>query len=303
MSLQLAKYQQMFDSVKDDTAVKEMVKMIFMEKQIEIAKAKKSKQYTCLWDLLPYDCQENVLSQKQDMEWGYLYREFGTYPMTTITRWLSANNVKVKLKADHSIPLLWSMINRKDLNHSIADYKLRKCKWNWHNQQGERMKEKLVADGVENIGYQHEVYADISLDSLKDYRREELAKNKVKRDAKRKAEEKKPQQPPLAVGTLIAYRECQAYDSSYRFLIIRGETKTKYRVEKVSNQTKQRENIGGIGHGGYRTTTRCPKVGQTYEKHPNISKKFTESAQFILQHYVKDMGDYYEVEESRVWEG
>lgn len=298
MSLQLAKYQQMFDAVKDDTAVKEMVKMIFMEKQIDIAKAKKSKQYTCLWDLLPYDCQENVLSHKQEMEWGYLYREFGTYPMTSITRWLSANHVKIKLKADNTIPLLWSMINRKDINHSIADYKLR-SKWKHQNREGERMKAKLI--DLDNIGFLSKVYKDITLDSLKDYRSEELAKNKAKRDAKRKAEEKKPQQATLAVGTLIAYRECKSYDSSYRFLIIRGETKTRYRVESVSNQTKTHEHLDGIGYGGYRDTTICPKVGQTYEKHPNISKKFTESAQFILQHYVKDMGDYYQVVEEKVW--
>jgi hypothetical protein len=299
MSLQLAKYQQMFDSVKDDIAVKEMVKMIFMEKQIDIAKAKKSTQYTCLWDLLPYDCQENVLSHKQDIEWGYLYGEYGKYPMTTIKRWLSANHVSVKLKAGHTIPLLWSMINRKSLNHAIADYALRN-EFEWEKRRGEKMKEKLIADGVENIGYEHEVYGDISLDSLKEYRSEELAKSKVKRDAKRKAQAKKPQQPTLAVGTLIA-TQLGAYTSGYTFLIIRGETKTKYRVEKISNQTNQEENIGGIGYGGYRDTTRCPKVGQTYEKHSNISKKMSEYALRDLTECMRDTGDYYQAVYENVW--
>jgi len=299
MSLKLAKYQQMFDVVKNDIAVKEMVKMMFIEKQIEIAKAKKKQQFTNLWDDLPYDCQEIILSHKQDMEWGYLYEVFGKYPMTTITRWLSANHVKINMKAEHTIPLLWSMINRKDLNHAVADYKL--SNGLWHNLQGQKMKERLIADGVENIGFQHKVYKDISLDSLKDYRREELAINKAKRDAKRKAEEKKPQET-LPIGTLIAYRECQAYDSSYRFLIIRGETKTQYRVEKISNQTKQEENIGNIGYGGFRNTTRCPKVGQTYEKHRNISKKLTKYELEDLTRY-EDKGDYYEKVYQRVWEG
>ncbi len=287
----------MFDAVKDDTAVKEMVKMIFIEKQIDIAKEKKSKQYTCLWDLLPYDCQENVLSHKQEMEWGYLYREFGKCPMTTITRWLSANHVKVKLKAENTIPLLWSMINRKDLDYAIADYKLR-SKWKWQNQQGERMKEKLIA--VDNIGFQHKVYRDISLDSLKDYRREELAKNKAKRDAKRKAEEKKPQQPTLPVGTLIAVYlwDDQLVSEKYTFLIIRGETKTQYRVEKISNQTHTHEHLDGIGYGGYRDTTRCPKEGQTYEKHRNISKQMSV---YELKQDYEDKGDYYEVVNERVW--
>jgi len=296
MSLQLAKYQQMFDLVKDDSAVKEMVKMIFMEKQIEIAKAKKRKQYTCLWDLLPYDCQENVLSHKQEMEWGYLYREFGTYPMTTITRWLSANDVRVKLRAGNNVPLLWSMINRKDLNHAIADHSMRN-EWAWERKQGAKKKAKLVADGVENIGYQHEVYADITLDSLKDYRSEELAKNKAKRDAKRKAEEKKPQKPTLAVGTLIAVQLWDDHRDKYTFLIIRGETKTQYRVEKISNQTFTHENLTA-GYGGYRDTTRCPKEGQTYEKHKNISKKMSGLA--LKQDY-DDKEDYYEVVKEQVW--
>lgn len=289
MSLKLAKYQQMFDAVKDDTAVKEMVKMIFIEKQIEIAKAKKKQHFTNLWDDLPYDCQEIILSHKQDMEWGYLYREFGKYPMTTITRWLSANHVRVKLKAEHNIPLLWSMINRKHLDHAIADYKL--SNGLWHNLQGQKMKERLIADGVENIGYQHEVYKDISLDSLKDYRREELVKNKAKRDAKRKEEEKKPQKT-LPIGTVIIIANT--------FLIIRGETKTQYRVERISNQTRVEEHLDGIGYGGYKITVRCPKEGQTYEKHPNISKKLSEYELKDLTTY-EDKGDYYEKVYERVW--
>lgn len=295
---QLAKYQQMFDTVKDDIAVKEMVKMIFIEKQIEIAKAKKKKQNTNLWDILPYDCQESILSHKQKIEWGYLGKEFGKYPMTTITRWMSANHVRARVMAGNNIPFLWSLINRKNLQYAVAHYKTR-SQWSYVVGEGVRLEEKLIADGVENIGYQHEVYKDISLDSLKEFRSEELAKQKEKRDAKRKEEEKK-QKPTLAVGTLIAKR-LGHYSDERTFLIIRGETKTQYRVEKVCNQTVNVERWNHpYSSGGIRYTTRCPKVGQTYVKHKNISKNMSEYELEYAQDY-KDKGDYYEIVAERVW--
>ena len=153
------------------------------------------------------------------------------------------------------------------------------------------MKAQLI--DLDNIGFLSKVYKDITLDSLKDYRSEELAKNKAKRDAKRKAEEKKPQQPTLAVGTLIAVQLWCDDRDKYRFLIIRGETKTQYRVEKISNQTFTHEHLNE-GFGGYRDTTRCPKEGQTYEKHKNISKK-------MKSYDYEDTGDYYEVVKKLVW--
>ena len=300
MSLKLAKYQTIFDTVKDDPKLKEIIKEMFIQKQIEIAKANRKQKWDCLWDILPQECEEIILSHKENMEWDYISREYGKIPATTITRWMSANGIRSNLRTDYKDAFLWCMINRKNMRYGVYEQKIHNSRHDSETKHFRKLLKGLTDDGVENTGFLYESIKHLTLNDLKKHRADELETSKKKRDAKRKAQEEKPQKPSLAVGTLIAYNDCQAYDMSYRFLIIRGETKTKYRVEEVSNQTKVEENLlhtSGYGYGGYRSTTRCPKEGQTYEKHPNISKKML--SEFATRY--DDKGDHWEKVYERVY--
>ena len=298
MSLKLAKYQTIFDTVKDDPKLKEIIKEMFIQKKIEIAKANRKNKWDCLWDILPEDCQEIIMSHKENMEWDYLSREYGKIPATTITRWMSANGIKSNLRTEYKDAFLWCMINRKNMRYGVYEQKIHNSLQDCEARHFRKMLKGLTDDGVENTGFLYESIKHLTINDLKKYRADELETSKKKRDAKRKAEAEKPQKPSLAVGTLIAHNDCQSYDMSYTFLIIRGETKTQYRVEKVSNQTKVEEHLTDVGYGGYRSTTRCPKEGQTYEKHPNISKKGVD--EYFATRY-DDKDDHWEKVYERVY--
>lgn len=270
----MSNYNKLCEALKNDNEIKIIMKEKFYQLKIQEAKNKKKQNGNNYWDLLPEDLQQNILKEKEYIEYkpknktdttGFYLEDLWfkhklTY--TTFNKWIF--DVAAKSGYRFGIPsinqdpsgLWYAIINKKNLFEVVFGKK--------EAQKSKNIKDQKIWELVTK-DYTPSIY-----DFIK-YSNEQKEKTKQK---KKEKQDKFYDNDKFKVGDIVWHYGSWQTNVDMGYYLITGTTKTMYRVKKIDHKE-----IAYCWDPPYNQTRTylyyidMDKTKQTYTKYKNIGKK------------------------------
>jgi len=281
---------QLIELINYSPELKKQLKENYYKIKIEEAKNKKKEladNKNSLWELLPPDVEQKILSMKEEGDKIY------------ISNCITAYNLTMK-SLEHYLFKVYRNEKREKLNKFLAiNHNFKKFLWIMINNKewSEHYYKHSFSSYDETIKHWKDITKNKapSLFELIEYRTNEKKEQSEKRKKQNKERAKEEIKTDLKVGDLVYTYDrwnCEAF-------LITGETKTQWRVDLIEWDNTWHETIHqGLSKNYFELDIR--ENNWVHKNHKNIGKKkylikFNEKHKInISQTYQVEINDYYD---------